>query len=71
MGELSGAIFPYLEVFCFLFIQKWNEYRFCGGIGFICFQGVHCTENTEINLGTELCNISISGSILLLVHSEV
>jgi hypothetical protein len=62
-GELSCAIFPDLGVFCFLFIQKWNECRFFGGIKFPCSKGVLCVWNTKINDGrTELCNISISGS---------
>jgi hypothetical protein len=70
-GELSCAIFPYLEVVCFLFIQKWNEYGFCWGIGFMCLRGLRCAENTKVNHGrTELCNISRFG-ILLPVHSEV
>jgi hypothetical protein len=64
MGELSCAIFPDLAVFCFLFIQKWNECRFFGGIGFVCSKGVLCVLNTKINNGrTELCNISRFGSI--------
>jgi hypothetical protein len=71
-GKLSYAIFPDLVVFCFLFIQKWNECRFLGGLGFVCSKGVLCVWNTKINPGrTELCNISIFGSILLLVHSWV
>jgi hypothetical protein len=71
-GELSYAIFPDLGIFCFLFIQKWNECRFFGGIRFVCSKGVLCVLNTKINHGrTELCNISRFGNILLPVHSEV
>jgi hypothetical protein len=38
----------------------------------VCSNGVLCVLNTKINHGrTRLCNISIFGSILLPVHSEV
>jgi hypothetical protein len=71
-GKLSCAIFPYLEVFCFLFIHKWNEYRFFGRIVFMCLKRVLCAENPKINhRRTELCNIPIFGGILLPVQSEV
>jgi hypothetical protein len=70
--ELSCAIFPYLGVFCFLFIQKCNECRLFRGIGFVSSIGVLWVLNTEINhRRTELWNIFIFGRSLLPVHSEV
>jgi hypothetical protein len=71
-GEPSCAIFLYLGVFCFLFIQKWNGYEYFYGIMFVGLKLVLSEANTKINhRRTELCDISIFGCILLPVHSEV
>jgi hypothetical protein len=72
IGKQSCAIFPYLRAFCFLFLQKWNEYQFFPGIVFVCLKRVLWTKKTKINhRRTELCDISIFGSLLLCVPSEV
>jgi hypothetical protein len=68
----NTRVFPYFAVFCLSFIQKWNECIFFQVIGFVCLKGGLYVPNTKINHGrTELYNISIFGSILLVVCLEV
>jgi hypothetical protein len=50
-GELSYAIFQDLGIFCFLFIQKWNECKFFGGTLFLSLKDVLSVRNTKTNHG--------------------
>jgi hypothetical protein len=50
-------MFPDLGVFCFLFIQKWNECRFFSGIVIVVLKGVRCVLNTKLTTGKLSCAI--------------